>query len=177
MINEIHRLILEEKLKSFSSFHLNQNTSMKKVTLIAALILSVIIFFQCSSGHKHDEREITPELEQANVIHQQSLDIREELMDLEKALKDAEIDYAEAKEILKIWDKDIIEVPGFEHSHDHDDEDGGYHRKYHVHNPMKPFSDAEHLEYQKVMHDEILEIKERMQVLLVPKEMDEDDDM
>jgi|GEM_PF-1432657 len=150
---------------------------MKKVTLIAVLILSVSIFFQCSSGHKHDEREITPELEQANAIHQQSLDIREELMELEKSLRDAEIDYSEVKDLLKIWDKDIIEVPGFEHSHDHDEEDGGYHRKYHVHNPMKPFSDAEHLEYQKVMHAEILEIQELMQVLLVPKEMDEDDNV
>jgi glucosamine 6-phosphate synthetase-like amidotransferase/phosphosugar isomerase protein len=145
---------------------------MKNTTRISVLFVLSLFYFQCS-GHKHEEREITQELEEANAIHQKSLDIREELMELEKALKEAEIEYTEVKDLLKIWDKDIIEVPGFEHSHDHDDE-GGNHRNYHVHNPMKPFSDVEHLEYQKVMHDEILEIQDRVRILLAPKVMDED---
>jgi len=150
---------------------------MKNTTRISVLFVLSLFYFQCS-GHKHEEREITQELEEANAIHQKSLDIREELMELEKALKEAEIEYTEVKDLLKIWDKDIIEVPGFEHSHDHDDDHGddhgAYERKYHVHNPMKPFSDPEHLEYQKVMHDEILEIQERMRVLLAEKVMDDE---
>lgn len=137
--------------------------------IIPFLLLTVPAFFTFCSGHKHEHREITAELKEAQAIHQKSLDIREEIMDLEKSLREAEIDYSEIKEELKIWDKDIIEVPGFEHSHDHDAE----HRKYHVHNPMKPFSDAEHLEYQKIMYQEIQGISEKMKFLLVPKVMDE----
>lgn len=137
------------------------------------LLLTASALFTYCSGNKHEHREITAELKEANEIHQKSLDIREEIMDLEKSLRDAEIDYSEIKEELKIWDKDIIEVPGFEHSHDHDHEHEGEHRKYHVHNPMKPFSDAEHLEYQKIMYQEIQEISEKMKLLLVPKVMDE----
>lgn len=150
-----------------------------KCTLNLTYLFLITSFLVACSGHKHEEREITPELEQANVIHQQSLDLREEIMDLEKSLREAEIDYTEVKDLLKVWDKDIIEVPGFEHSHDHDDDhdDGheAYHRRYHVHNPMKPFSDAEHLEYQKVMHDEIVEIHQNLLVLLAEKIMDEDE--
>jgi ABC-type nickel/cobalt efflux system permease component RcnA len=147
---------------------------MRKLIAPSLLVFTLAMFTFCS-GHKHEHREITAELREANEIHQKSLDVREEIMDLEKSLKEAEIDYAEIKEELKIWDKDIIEVPGFEHSHDHDHdhEHEGEHRKYHVHNPMKPFSDAEHLEYQKIMYAEIQEIAEKMKLLLVPKVMEE----
>ncbi|MFD2201108.1 hypothetical protein [Shivajiella indica] len=137
-----------------------------KILILSLLICSTL--FSCS-GHKHEHREITPELEEANSIHQNSLDLREEIMDFEKSLKEAEIEYTDLKDELKIWDKDIIEVPGFEHSHDDE-----HQRKYHVHNPSKPFSDAEHLEYQKVMHDEIVAIHGKMKVLLAPKVMEEE---
>lgn len=138
------------------------------------LLLTALALFTFCSGHKHEHREITAELKEANDTHQKSLDIREEIMDLEKSLKEAEIDYSELKEALKIWDKDIIEVPGFEHSHDNDHETE--HRKYHVHNPMKPFSDTEHLEYQKIMYQEIEIIAEKMKLLLVPKVMEESEE-
>ena len=75
--------------------------------------------------------------------------------------QEEEIDYSLLKDALKTWDKDIIEVPGFEHSHDDE-----HQRKYHVHNPSKPFSDVEHLEYQKMMHEEIVGIHEKMNRLL-----------
>jgi len=98
---------------------------------------------------------------EANEFHQKSLDIREELMEIEKQLKDAGIDYSALKDELKTWDKDIIEVPGFEHSHDDEHE-----RKYHVHNALKPFQDNEHRDYQKVMYEEIVQIQEQMKILL-----------
>lgn len=83
-------------------------------------------------------------------------------MELEKTLKEYGVEYDEIKDLLKVWDKDIIEVPGYEHSHDDEHE-----RKYHVHNPMKEFSDEEHLEYQKVMHQEIVEINAKIQEILL----------
>lgn len=125
-------------------------------------VIFIFVLFVQACGHKgHEHVAITPELEQAYVIHNQSLDLREEIMDLEKKLKEEEIDYSLLKDALKTWDKDIIEVPGFEHSHDDE-----HQRKYHVHNPSKPFSDVEHLEYQKMMHEEIVGIHEKMNRLL-----------
>ena len=170
MINPNHTLILEEKPKVFPLFIYNDYTMLKKSGIIAMLFAS-FLFFHCSE--KKDGTEISPELEEANVFHQKSLDIREELIDVEKALREAEIDYTEAKDLLKVWDKDIIEVPGFEHSH----EEGEYKRRYHVHNRMKPFSHVEHLEYQKVMYDEILEIQKMMLVLLAPKVMETEEEI
>jgi hypothetical protein len=136
---------------------------MKNLIFPATLIM--LFIFSCSSS-KSDEREITPELIEANEYHQRSLDIREELMEVEKQLKAAEIDYSELKDELKIWDKDIIEVPGFEHSHDDE-----HQRDYHVHNAMKPFNDQEHLDYQKVMYEEIAALSEKIKRKLAEEVM------
>jgi hypothetical protein len=138
--------------------------------LIQYSILSVFILFSCNGKSSHEHEEITDEnLISANVILQNSLDIREELLEVEKQLKDANIDYVEIKEELKIWDKDISEVPGFEHSHDDEVQ-----RKYHIHNPMKVFSPEEHELFQQAMHDEILEISSKMKRLLSPEIMDQE---
>lgn len=138
---------------------------MKNFIIPFALISSFV--FSCSSG-KSDKKEITPELIEANEYHQRSLDIREELMQVEKQLKAADIDYTSLKDELKIWDKDIIEVPGFEHSHDDE-----HQRDYHVHNAMKPFNDKEHLDYQKMMYEEIVNLSEQMKRKLAANLMQE----
>jgi DNA gyrase/topoisomerase IV subunit A len=141
---------------------------MKRSLKYSFYLLISAVMIACS-GNKHEHREITAELEEANKIHQSSLDLREEIMEIEKSLRDSETDYSSLKEELKTWDKDIIEVPGFEHSHDDE-----HQRKYHVHNPGKPFSDVEHLEYQKIMNEEIRAIHEKMTLLLTPKVMEEE---
>lgn len=131
---------------------------MNKLINTVIIAFSISIFMACSS---EKSKEVSPELIEAYEYHQKSLDIREELMEIEKQLKEAEIDYASLKDELKTWDKDIIEVPGFEHSHDDE-----HQRKYHVHNPPKPFSDEEHLNYQKMMYEEIMQIFEQMKMSL-----------
>lgn len=138
---------------------------MNKLAKVVLILISGSFLFSCSSN---TSREITPELTEAYEYHQKSLDFREELMEIEKQLKAANIDYSELKDELKIWDKDIIEVPGFEHSHDDEHE-----RKYHVHNAMKPFSDEEHLNYQKIMYQEIADIQEQMKRSLQAEVMEE----
>jgi hypothetical protein len=135
-------------------------------TFLTLIVTSLLV--ACSSN---TSREITPELTEANEYHQKSLDIREELMEIEKQFKSAEIDYSELKDELKTWDKDIIEVPGFEHSHDDE-----HQRKYHVHNAMKPFSDEEHLNYQKVMYEEIADLHERMKRSLAIEIMEDQEE-
>lgn len=150
-----------------------------KSTLI--LLFSAGLMASCGQGNKV---EGNPEIyAEANEYHQKSLDLREEILELEKQVKEAGIDYSELKDQLKTWDKDIIEVPGYEHAHDdhesHDHEHGEAHeghkeRKYHVHNPSKPFSDTEHLDYQKVLHEEIVLIHEKFKRLLSPEVMESD---
>lgn len=141
---------------------------MKRVALLLTSSIITILTIACSSGkNEGDNSEIYTE---ANVYHQSSLDAREEIMEFEKLLKEREVDFSELKEELKIWDKEIIEVPGFEHSHDDE-----FQRKYHVHNRMKPFSAEEHLEYQKVMNAEIKTLLDSFKLLTVEKIMDEDE--
>ncbi|PRY90433.1 hypothetical protein [Mongoliibacter ruber] len=142
---------------------------MKKVifsVLSATLFLSVI-----SCSEKKDQEGDPALYAEANEIHQSSLDLREEIMELEKTLKENDIEISEIKDLLKVWDKDIIEVPGYEHSHDDE-----HQRKYHVHNPMKTFSDEEHLEYQKVMHQEIMDIRNKIHEILLEKSNKSDEE-
>ncbi|UJP64214.1 hypothetical protein [Mongoliitalea daihaiensis] len=139
---------------------------MKQITFSNLVVLIAMFLVACSSEKKEeDNEEIYVE---ANVYHQSSLDAREEIMEIEKVLKELGIEYADLKEELKIWDKEIIEVPGFEHSHDDE-----FQRKYHVHNRMKPFSAEEHLEYQKAMNAEIKTLFDSFRLLTVEKVMDD----
>lgn len=142
---------------------------MKHLTFIFAFIILATSIIACSSEKKEEDNSGI--YAEANVYHQSSLDLREEIMEFEKSLKESEIDYASLKDELKIWDKEIIEVPGFEHSHDDE-----FQRKYHVHNRMKPFSADEHLAYQKTMNAEIKVLHDGFKLLLVEKMMNESED-
>ncbi|MCL6258186.1 hypothetical protein M3O96_03755 [Aquiflexum sp. TKW24L] len=132
--------------------------------VLFGLVISVAI---ACSGKKEVEGDPAIYAE-ANDYLQKSLDLREEITGFEKQVKASNIDYSDLKEELKTWDKDIIEVPGHEHSHDDD-----HAREYHIHNPIKPFKDSEHLDYQKVMHAEIIQLHEKFKILTLPKIMEE----
>lgn len=135
---------------------------MQAKTQLMFFLLILLQFVSC----KTKNQELTEVLKEADVIHQKSLDLREEIMEIEKQLQQEDLEYPELKEELKTWDKDIIEVEGFEHSHE-----GEHHRKYHVHNPPKPFSDEEQLAYQIMMYEEILAIHEKFVRLKAPEIM------
>ncbi|AFL85474.1 hypothetical protein Belba_2944 [Belliella baltica DSM 15883] len=138
--------------------------------LIQYSFLFAVILFSCDGKSSHEHEEVTDEnLISAHEILEKSLDIREELLEVEKQLKDASIDYIELKEALKTWDKDISEVPGFDHSHDDEIQ-----RKYHIHNTMKEFSPEEHKLFQEVMFSEIEEISIRMKRLMAPEVMNQE---
>ncbi len=131
------------------------------------LCFSILISLACScSSSPKDDQPESEELVKANEFHQTALDLREELIDVEVKLQEAGITYSDLKEELKIWDKDIIEVPGMEHSHLKEN-----HRRYHVHNPPQQFTDDEHLEYQKMMYNEISEIHHKMVSKLSPEDL------
>jgi hypothetical protein len=120
--------------------------------LLSLLYLTAIA---CNTNKNHDHVKENQLLVKANAILQESLDLREEIMTIEKNLSKS-IDYSELKAELKIWDKDIVEVPGFEHSHEDE-----HQRAYHIHNPMKMQSDEQHLQYQQMMYEEIKALHEK----------------
>jgi len=132
------------------------------------LLFSFVVSLALSCSGKKEVEGDPKIYGEANAYLQKSLDLREEITGFEKQLKESGTDYSELKEELKTWDKDIIEVPGFEHSHDDE-----HQREYHVHNPMKPFKDSEHLDYQKVMHAEIAQLHEKFKRLTLPEVMEE----
>jgi hypothetical protein len=136
--------------------------------LFHLIVFSLIISFAFSCSGKKEVEGDPKIYAEANDYLQKSLDLREEITEIEKQLKESGIDYSDLKEELKTWDKDIIEVPGHEHSHDDE-----HQRDYHVHNPMKPFKDSEHLDYQKVMHAEMVQLHEKFKLFTLPKVMEE----
>lgn len=139
--------------------------------IIKYFFLFAVILFSCNSKSSHNHEEITDKnLISAHEILENSLDLREELLEVEMQLKEAEIEYSVLKEELKSWDKDISEVPGFEHSHDDEIQ-----RKYHIHNLIKEYSPEEHRIFQELMNEELLLISSQMKRLLAPELMDQQD--
>jgi hypothetical protein len=132
--------------------------------LLSKLSLFAFILLLTACGNQNQESD-NPYLIEANEFHQKSLDVREEILNMEDDLKKQADQNSEIIEALKIWDKDIMEVPGFEHGHDHED-DHGHHRKYHVHNPVQKMEPELHLQYQKMMYEEITAIFAEIEVLL-----------
>jgi hypothetical protein len=128
---------------------------MKYLNFIGLLHCVVFFMFSCNTKNNDEHDENSALLIQAYAIHEQSLDLREDIMKIEKEL-DSSIDFAALKLDLKVWDKDIIEVPGFEHAHDDE-----HQRAYHVHNPIKNQTDEQHLQYQQMMFDEIKVLHQR----------------
>lgn len=138
--------------------------------LFHLILFGLVLSFSFSCSGKKEVEGDPKIYAEANDYLQKSLDLREEITGIEKQLKESNVDYSDLKEELKIWDRDIIEVPGFEHSHDDE-----HQRDYHVHNPMKPFKDSEHLDYQKVMHAEMVQLHEKFKLLTLPKSMEENE--
>ncbi|WP_194775751.1 hypothetical protein [Pararhodonellum marinum] len=140
-----------------------------------ALWLIFLIGISLGCGRNTDQGQ-NPLLIEANQIHQKSLDIREEILPIEEELKNLPQTNEKIWEALRIWDKDIIEVPGFEHSHGDENNDHGdhsHHRKYHVHNPLKPMEPEQHLQYQIMMYEEIKVIFSEMEDEIKKQKKDE----
>jgi hypothetical protein len=136
---------------------------MKSISNLILFGFVLSLFFSCTqkNSDENEHGESSELLLQAYAVHQELLDLREEIMRIEKEL-DKSLDYTNLKADLRIWDKDIIEVPGFEHSHDDE-----HQRSYHVHNPMKKQSDEQHLQYQQMMLEEIKVIYQRFTELTI----------
>jgi len=126
-----------------------------------------IVILACS-----DSRE-DAQLKESFEIHEKSVAIYEELKnDLEKlnsnlsevlneqdtimqdTLKQFQLDF-------KDWESNLIEVPGFEHDHDHSGHDYGDHDHHH-HDDNPNLTPEMMLEVQKHLYVEIMNLKSRL---------------
>lgn len=120
----------------------------------ASMFIVVLTTFSCSSGN-----EKSPELIEANRLHLEAMKISEHLErkldslaplakdDLEKSRIDS------LKNLIEVWEENVIEVPGFPHAHDHA-------HGAHEHKTVPPMTDASMLDYQRQSKEAILEIQQ-----------------
>lgn len=129
---------------------------MKAYFNIIPLSLFGIILISCQP-QKSD-----PTLIEAQEYHQQAGKIRANL-DLKLSNAETQVDnikqpiLKEYKRALAEWDEAWIEVPGFEHDHDHDHGEEGH--EHHHHNDAPNLTPKEHLELQKHLLEEIMELE------------------
>lgn len=125
---------------------------MKTITKIFILFF-VIATFACSS--QQDKNDI---LSEANRVHLQAAEIHHRLENQLDSAKTATHDSSRIKmldslsNLVELWEESMIEVPGFEHEHDHS---GGHHH----HKPAPSMTDESMLEYQQNAHTAIRELE------------------
>lgn len=122
---------------------------MKAYITIISMSLYGIILLSCQSK-KYDLLLI-----EAQGFHQQAGHIRE---NLSKRISDAEVEslmrpiLQEYKQAIKEWDEAWVEVPGYEHDHGEEGHD-------HHHHTVPKLTAKEHLELQKHLLEEIMELE------------------
>jgi len=132
-----------------------------------------------------DSKKTNEDLQQAFELHQEAVKIRQitdKQMDELKANEDsllvstyqADLDYISRS--LEEWDEQLVEVPGFEHEHDHSDHDhaghihAGHihtgqelnHEHDHSHGEQTNLTPEQHLQVQRHLLNEIKAIAEEV---------------
>ncbi|MGG7662180.1 hypothetical protein [Dyadobacter sp. BHUBP1] len=127
------------------------------------LFLVVLTTLSCSSGN-----EKSRELIEANRLHLEAMKISEHLEqkldslaplakdDLEKSRIDS------LKDLIEVWEENVIEVPGFTHAHDHA-------HGAHEHKTAPSMTDASMLDYQRQSKEAILELQQAITALDNPR--------
>lgn len=119
-----------------------------------ALLMAVLMTLSCSPGH-----EKSPELIEANRLHLEAMKISEDLeQKLDSLLPLAKDDVEKSridslKNLIEVWEENVIEVPGFAHSHDHA-------HGAHEHKVAPPMTDGSMLDYQRQSKEAILELQQ-----------------
>ena len=124
----------------------------------------IILVVACSDKKKPNE-----DLQQAFKLHQEAMNIRSQTDDQLTKLT-ANVDslfvMAYKKELdsishlLKAWDDQLVEVPGFEEAHDHSGHDHSGHDHHHDEQPK--LTPQQHLEVQQHLLQEIRAIEKRI---------------
>ena len=108
---------------------------------------------------------IDPQLVEANRLHLEAMKISQQLEQkldsLSPLAKDGSSEKSQIdslKNLIEVWEKHVIEVPGFAHEHAH--EHGA-----HEHKTAPPMTDESMLEYQRQSRQAIAELQEAIEKL------------
>lgn len=168
-----------------------QSTSFLRPWQRLVLVLGIVALSSACAEKKADE-----DLQKAFQLHEEAMEMRQkaqEQLDQLKANKDSLFlaTHAETLESfessLEEWDEQVVEVPGFEHAHDHaghdhsdhdhSEHDHGDHAEHdhsdhdhsshdhHNHGSEPELTPKQHLEVQQYLLDEINAIAERISAL------------
>jgi len=127
----------------------------RPIFLLATCLLTV-------SCARQDEK--TTQLIEANRLHLEAIEISKELeVRLESLASQAEDDVEKSqidslKNLIEVWQENVIEVPGFAHAHDHA-------HGAHSHKSAPPMTDQSMLDYQQQSREAIIELKEAVSKL------------
>ena len=122
-------------------------------TIQSLLILSIFTMLESCSGNSEKSELMI----KANQLHLESVEIHENLEKKLSLMLAKEKDPSRLKTVdslrnlIELWETSLVEVPGFEHSHEH-----GAH---HEHKPAPAMTDESMLEYQKKGKEAIQEIQ------------------
>lgn len=120
-------------------------------------IFLLAIYLIIASCARQDEK--SPQLVEANRLHLEAIEISKELeVRLENLSSQAKDDVEKSqidslKNLIEVWEENMIEVPGFPHAHDHA-------HGAHEHNSAPPMTDESMLDYQQQSREAIIELKE-----------------
>lgn len=125
-------------------------------TLIVIAALTIV-----SCGKKNER---TPQLIEANRLHLEAMEIADQLekqteslsAQTRNAVERSEID--SLKNLIEVWEDNVIEVPGFPHAH-------GHTHGAHSHKSAPPMTDESMLDYQLQSKKAIVELKKAIEKL------------
>lgn len=115
------------------------------------------IFLTTFSCNRRGEN--SPQLIEANRLHLEAIEISKQLeqnldnlsMRAKDDVEKSEID--SLKNLIEVWEENLIEVPGFPHDHAHE-------AHSHEHKTAPPMTDESMLDYQRQSREAIVELKE-----------------
>ena len=125
--------------------------------LISGGILWAVILAAGCGSHPTD-----PQLEQAFQFHQQAIDVNKAIQEQLQSADQYDPKTNALRQRLAVWEENLVEVPGFEHEHDH----GGAHHHHHHHNSGPEVTPEHMLNIQKEFLDSIRAIQEDLQLIL-----------
>ena len=98
-----------------------------------ALVLFCVatVFTACQNQKKEND----PVLEEAYQLHVEAIQIQQEVEPkLDSLVKLDSVRFDSIRMAFKTWEENLVEVPGFEHDHDHH----GHDHHHHDHGPSQP---------------------------------------
>lgn len=135
------------------------------------VILATGILMAASACDEPQKQEHDEKLKEAFDVHTESVEIRSNVAEQIATIKQNQDSLFVANHqtqldslysLVETWDDQLVEVPGYEHAHDHAGHDHSHDHHHHGHDHVENLNltSAEHLEIQQHLKQEITSLKE-----------------